>query len=516
MFNGNGADEYRQAIGRMIALRKPVNPTVLLGKSSTEKTRLCVEYCAELGRNQRRAIFRNRSAIYQLQLRFCFQREHSEVSFENWVLQIHPKRAARIRTHAEHVKRGKRVDERDKNVEYMLKNGEFLNAGKKRGVGNLGVDRTSVTAHNISAYKHAMEGKHNHHGSVVSEFVATPDKNVLSQVFHDLLYPPPGKIAFKYFSDDCSFSAMCKDRLSVNNGDIAACDGSHRDAIINSLHDIMTWNPLSKTLHYDHRSVDAAFGYLALPLSFRNKTSKRGEPGYKQHVLYEFKDSRLYSGSTLTTLLNNYANYLIADRLSQLVPDPRLLLASEFEAMYVLAARHVGYGVKCQTCRDSEGLLVPEKIQFLKHSPSVISGAIVPWVNIGVFLRGFGIYKGIDLPGVKGQTIDSKAAAYVSDVVVSRKNWGNHPINRAFSHLSGIVLNDAVTRPPSYMEATGHGVSQVSIGTADVEIPLECIAARYDVSVAALEELVYEINRSRLGSVVFLPVIGILHKLDYG
>jgi len=515
MFNGNGSGEFRQAIGRMIALRKP-SQEALAGKSSTDRTRICVQYCAELNRNQRRAMFTSRGSIFRLQKLFNFQRSHSEVSFVNWLVQPHPKRLQRWHTHTQHLERGYRLDKKCRNVEYKLKNGEFLPAGKKRGIGDLNADRTSATAHNIAEYKHAMEGEFFHHGSVISEFIATPDKGVLSAGFSKLLDPPPGKIAFIYFSDDCSFSARCKDGLSVNNGDISACDGSHTDAIINKLQYIMTHNPITKARHYDADSIDLAFSFLAAPLSFKNTTARKGEPGYKERVLYHFRQKRLYSGSVLTTLLNNFANFCIADRLSQLVPDPRLISRADFEKCYVRAARQVGYGVKCQSCLGVNHDVIPEKIQFLKHSPSVIMGVVVPWVNIAVFTRGFGIYKGTDLPGVKGQSVENRIATYVSDVVESRSNWGNHPINSAFSHLSGLVLNDAVTRPPLYMEAIGKGFNPISTGTADVDIPLECIAARYDVSVAQLEELVLEIKRSRVHSVVCLPVIGIIHKLDYG
>jgi hypothetical protein len=100
----------------------------------------------------------------------------------------------------------------------------------------------------------------------------------------------------------------------------------------------------------------------------------------------------LYSGSTITTAINNIANIAIGVSIAECEYKGELDICT--------AAERAGYIITgCQP------LEYPEDIQFLKHSPiRDIHGVYQPMLNFGVLIRASGTCKG-DLPG-RGPLID--------------------------------------------------------------------------------------------------------------
>lgn len=90
----------------------------------------------------------------------------------------------------------------------------------------------------------------------------------------------------------------------------------------------------------------------------------------------------LYSGSTLTTFINNLASALICESIA--LSDINCI--SDIEQ----AALRVGYKVSIDACNR------PCDLQFLKHSPAGVT--MFPLLNVGVLLRASGFCRG-DLPG---------------------------------------------------------------------------------------------------------------------
>jgi len=219
-----------------------------------------------------------------------------------------------------------------------------------------------------------------------------------------------------------------------------------------------------------------------------------------QQVKYEYRDPRLYSGSVLTVIINNFANLLIGLEMQRLCPEPSRVTRAEYAALYVSAAENVGYGVKVQECT------VPEDMQFLKHSPSVVEGVYHPWMNLGTWFRGLGTFRG-DLPG-RG-TFRQRAAAYISDVVVSRRNWGDHCIRDAMQHM--VVHHRVKFSGSVYHES----LRTKSFGDHGVRIPAASLARRYRVSMDLLCDFCEVVSRAGVGQVVAHPMVGILHARDY-
>ena len=126
-------------------------------------------------------------------------------------------------------------------------------------------------------------------------------------------------------------------------------------------------------------AMEELIGQCALPITVTSPANPRHK------VKLRPKYPRLYSGSTLTTAINNLASMLIGLALS------RAATASEENLMEAVAT--VGYVITLESCEKVEDL------QFLKHSPCRDTRGIYrPLLNPGVLLRSSGCCKG-DLPG---------------------------------------------------------------------------------------------------------------------
>lgn len=477
---GSGTEEFRTMVGRMIALRAPDKPG----------------YSEDLALKQTRSMRRLRPQIglFKRHLELHIDRESYEQSYPKWLYQPHAKKKLRLRTAEEVYNMGGDDCDDQKYVEFKCKNGELLAAHKKRGIGDLGAFRTNATAHVMDSIKDAWSKPYVCCNATLT-YVKSADKESLRAVFKDLLEPMFGKITFVYHSDDSCVGAYCKDGRVCFNGDIKACDGSHRTAMFNTLEHLLSVTAGVSNVHRD--ALARAFSYLRKDLVVPFPKDR------KQKVRYKFRTMRLYSGSTLTTLINNFANWLIGVELSILVPDASKVTKEEFKNAYRTAGENVGYILKIVDCD------CPEQLQFLKHSPTYVGCEIEPWMNLGTYTRGFGTFDG-DLAHGKGGYKDA-ARLFVSDVVKGRRNWGNHVFNDAFSHLmvSGTSTNARIIRRVEEL-------TEKSIGEVSARVPVEALAARYKCATTEIEELCHWIGKSNIGDVVWLPLVSHIYNMDYG
>lgn len=483
-FPGASEQDYRMGVSRMLALRKADIP------GFSDRLRLKQSRIPK--------VFRGYIHRFQKFFHHHLEIQDFEEAYPVWLYQPHAKRKLRERVHQDELKYLDLRQDDFKPVEYKLKPGELLTRGKKRGIGDLGAKRTQVSAWCISQLKKAWSVPYIL-GRSESRFIASPDKELLSQTFDWLMTPSLGDFRFAYFSDDCSFSIGASDGVFIANGDISQCDGSHYDVIFDSLFEVLTDE--KKPVYYD--ALKYAFDALGQPLVFRNKYNRR------EKVKYEFASKRLYSGSVLTTIVNNWANFLIFLAVQRRAGDFSKLTKNQCGELYRLAAEDVGYIVKCKECVE------PEDLQFLKHSPVIsVDGSYIPIVNLGTFYRGFGSVHG-DLSHVYGSAkvpLDKRVSAYLSDVVVSRKNWGNHAINDSFQkYAKSRVLIDPLLQGIADLKSTGGAGSRIE---------LTSLAVRYrgysgDI-VQALEELIYHTQASQIGEIIHLPILSYLYSVDYG
>jgi len=253
-----------------------------------------------------------------------------------------------------------------------FKKNEWAKPGKKpRCIGDLGVGASLQGFKTTSFVKKAMAAEPFVYKDFTIEFCAKPEPTILVEVFKKLLNPP-GKGYLVYFSDDSCVSYRHAGKVHIFNMDISSCDASHGPEIFKSL--------IATTPDVAQMDMRTLVEQCCLPIRIVSIADK------SNFVMLKAKHPKLYSGSTITTILNNFANLNIGIAIAESLqcdraPDP------------ISAAEQVGYIVsleKCETMYD---------IQFLKHSPVFDdSGSMRALMNFGVLLRASGTCNG-DLPG---------------------------------------------------------------------------------------------------------------------
>jgi hypothetical protein len=336
-------------------------------------------YHEQLFNNQRRFfvehtdIFKNVARSYE---DYFHEYKGSEEEAREHYNDPHQKRLLRLKAWKELNDANQQSDDTDpwvKSVLWKLKKDEWAKPGKKpRMIGDLGVGASLRGFRVTNSLKVAQESEPVYVNGGEMYFCKSPDPVIMEQVFKKLI-DPPGRFYFVYFSDDSCLSIRRKDGgVDFYNLDISSCDASHGPAIFQQLVDLVP-----PTVRPDMQML---VDQCQLPL----RVVSRVDPSVK--LLLKPNRPMLYSGSTITTGINNIANLAIGIAISECdytSPDD-----------IRLAAERAGYIVS--GCKP---LQHPEDLQFLKHSPVLDSNnCYKPMLNLGVLLRASGVCRG-DLPG---------------------------------------------------------------------------------------------------------------------
>jgi hypothetical protein len=250
----------------------------------------------------------------------------------------------------------------------------------------------------------------------------------LQDVFNNLLNPP-GRFYMAYFSDDSCFSIRHRRKVYYYNLDISKCDSSHGPEVFNAL--------LLITPPHLREHVQVLIDQCRLDIVIHSKTDRRHK------IVGGFEHPTLYSGSTLTTLINNLANTVVGLCLSRVQLEDRDYEDHELANIFTQAIESSGYIVTGFS--DKEKCRKPEDLQFLKYSPVLdIEGNYRPVLNLGVLLRASGTCKG-DLPGRKTQTIESRARHMQTALLRGMYPRTHFPLLTAMFTAAGAVTSDAFT-----------------------------------------------------------------------
>lgn len=212
-----------------------------------------------------------------------------------------------------------------------------------------------------------------HWNGGIFEFIKCPDQVTMERVFRTM-YSPVGRFYFVYFSDDSSLAIRVGIEIKWFNIDISSCDASHTESLFIAL----KWlTPLAV-----HDDMQQLINQCKLPVKVLSN-SAFSKP---KRVIIKFNTARLYSGSTLTTSINNLASLLIGLAISKLdVITEQTITEAAASAGYVITG--------------AQPLNNFNEVQFLKHSPVLdVSGKIRALLNLGVLCRASGVCKE-DLPG---------------------------------------------------------------------------------------------------------------------
>lgn len=255
---------------------------------------------------------------------------------------------------------------------WKMKRLEWAKHGKKpRMIVDLGTPASLLGFIAMERLKQAQSQEDLEINGGILHFCKSPDPFEMQRIFQEL-YSPSKRFYFVYFSDDACLAIRDGDRILRYNLDISSCDASHSPALFTLLRDIFPTN--SQPL------VDRLIQQCQSRLCIRATQDRN------MKVILQPTRPMLYSGSTITTAINNLANILIAFKISQLTA----FTPSDIEK----AAAAAGYIVT-----GTEPLEHFEDLQFLKHSPVFDKfDNIHPLLNLGVLLRASGTTHG-DLPG---------------------------------------------------------------------------------------------------------------------
>lgn len=262
-----------------------------------------------------------------------------------------------------------------KTVLYKLKTEEFGKNGKlPRMIGDLGVAASLQGFKITELVKHMMCAKGLQAHGMTCQVIMDPRPETLVSVFEKLI-DPPGRGYFALYSDDSCLSIRLNGQVRMFNLDIAACDTSHTEELFTLLRDTAP--------EIIRNDIQVLIDQCKLPIELRDRNNSRNK------VVLQPNEATLYSGSTLTTIINNLANVLIflsiAESMIRTTDDIRT------------AAARAGYVITGTS--PEEECSSYHKIQFLKHSPVYdTTGRLRALKNPGVFLRSMGNSKR-DLPG---------------------------------------------------------------------------------------------------------------------
>jgi len=409
-----------------------------------------------------------------------------ETSYElrtAWCEKAHPKKRLRYMARDELVlggtDRGTRVDI----VDYKCKPGELLAAGKYlRAVGDLTCPGSTVLGYFMDFVKEAFSIPYSLNGCN-TRFIKSPQHDTLVSTFSNLMNPELVEIIF--FSDDSCVSIRCRDgRIFVCNMDISACDGSNFDPVFLILEEMM-----NEDSRYA-RDVRRAFKQCRLPCKIRSSNGK-----FK--IKLKPKYYTLYSGSILTTSINNVANTLISLCVFKSVLERGPPSYEDAPQLIRDAAATAGYLVKIDQCNK------PEDIQFLKISPTYVNGDLRIFVNLGAVLRGLGHTKSELEFGKK--SLEYRCAMHTSGVVKSFKHIGQHCVWDALQHL---IIDD------------DHVVNDFDTFWRNIDsstyIPDEALLSRYGIEDYELSHFCERVRSSGLYSVLHCPVLDKIYAKDYG
>jgi len=296
-----------------------------------------------------------------------------------------------------------------------------------------------------------------------THFIASPQKEALHDAFHSLHFLQ-NELTFVYYSDDASFS----DKNGKWNMDIKSCDRSNHKPVFDALQ-FITGN--SEFSHYMKRTIKQC----TLPIKVKRDGVK---------VRLKPTEPTLYSGSVLTTIINNLANLAIA-----------CSIFSNNDISVKDASMKAGYLVTLEECK------IPEDVQFLKHSYSLINGSITPWLNLGVVMRFIGNCK-YDL-GQRG-SIEKRAKDFNYSLIEAIQHGGSNEVVKAYRQIfsGGKLVNIDAHKP--YFDFSG------------CDIDTNYIIRRYKCTENHVQEFISLIKQSGFGDQISCYFTRVVMSKDYG
>jgi hypothetical protein len=317
------------------------------------------------------------------------------------------------------------------------------------------------------------------------QFEPSVNAERLSSVFDNLIQPRKRAYA-SVFSDDSCLSVRCEDGLYKCNVDIKASDNSIREPTFKIL------EYLCSTSSYTEKCAKSLHEQCKRNISLRNpwRTQDR--------FVMRPEEDNMGSGNSGTTVYNTLSSMCIYLRFAYLTRNMNSIRKSQVPGLVERAARDVGIGVT----------VVPvthiEEFQFLKCSPSIVNGKVVPWLNLGPIFRSLGNCD-YDYPG-RGDIME-RGRKRNCEIIRGYMPCGNHEVMDTLKEVW----------PPAAKPHFESYIAENWVPAINIErVPIESLCRRYNILVEAMRELLAEIRLHRDGHVYKHEVLDRIYLLDYG
>lgn len=374
-------------------------------------------------------------------------------------------------------------------VLYKLKKFEWAKPGKyPRAIGDLGVS-ASLLGFMLTEYlKAGMAREPFYYLDSQAEFVKKPTQKLLVSTFEKLI-DPPKRIFFAYFSDDSCISIRVGAEVYVYNVDISSCDASHGPELFEAMCDIVP-----EGLQSDMRRL---VKQLTKTVYLASKSKVK-----KERIYLKMDEPTLFSGSTLTTVLNNLACLLMFRSFAETQFTGS---RTDVKDQLIAAAESAGYKITIDVC------LKEGHIQFLKNSPvKDIDGKRRALLNVGVLLRMTGVCHG-DLPG-RGP-LEERARNFQANLLRGAYPRAHFTLVDAMKQSAGGVtseleMNKLLKGKLNYKVVLEEEDEEFSVDSFE-------ICKRYDMDLGAYQELEELLGGAGFGEVVSCEAADTILETDY-
>lgn len=292
-----------------------------------------------------------------------------------------------------------------------------------------------------------------------------------------------------YFSDDI----LIVGPEEIMGLDISMCDGSHSFGIFVVVHRYLVSAGVPVSV------ADGLLEQLTKPFRMRNPANR------DEYILCRFLSFYLVSGTTLTTITNNFAALLIASAYIAAAGagDLRDEELNEWIA-------DTGYVVTREPCA------VMEQASMLKRFPCRTEcGGVAAPLCLGALLKNFGdittILDESVVPGSAGLPLEERAFRFLCGVTASWKNEPRHPLIDVLCEVFPPNGSIRIPRDGLWKHSSQRDVRRLDVVS---------ICARYNVEVTEYYGLVEALGTLRSANPVGLditsPFMEAVMRVDYG
>lgn len=313
-------------------------------------------------------------------------------------------------------------------------------------------------------------------------YVKSPSITELSEIFQTMIMG--SKNMCIYFSDDMCVVVRCSDGVLFFNLDISGCDASNTDVVFNAL--------------YDYCSPDTRQHMSALI----GQCERKCVVGYgKGKLLFKPEGPFEYSGTVLTTVLNNVSSSAIGNHVLRDLPlDTRTVTEGRVRSRI----SELGWKVTVERCE------FPEDLQFLKCSPVLSQdGLWIATLNLGVIFRAFGKTRR-DYPG-QGD-IGKRIHSFNRGVVGGLRFAGNHSLTRLLRARWPLGVKPI---------ELGYTWADLAVSYSDTQLDEDSLCRRYNkgstrMQPSDLSDMLAQFTHAQTGDLLRHPFIDSVMEKDYG